>query len=169
MSMSRRSVGAASAALVAAAAIATVGSVASAAPVAKPFEVQPSAVNFGSVPVDGTSASVKTVKMLNRTKQTFVYKGARWPNFGNPGGWEYPYGFWSISGDGDEYPCYEIQPRSYCILTFQFKPKELGSYGTFFAPRYGPDPDGPYGPLEGPTYTDSVSMRGTGVLPPPAP
>lgn len=123
------------------------------------FEAQPGSVNFGAVPVNG--ASVKTVKLLNRTKQTFIYKGADWPNFGNPSGWLYPYGFWSISGDAENYPCYEIAPRSYCVLTFQFKPYAAGSFGTTFTPRYGPD--------GGATYSDPVSMRGTGILMPSLP
>lgn len=161
--MSRRMFRTTGVALVAAGALVGAATLASAAPpeAAPPtqFEALPPSVNFGTTVVDGES--VKTVKLLNRTKQTFVYKGADWPNFGNPVGWVYPYGFWSISGDAEDYPCYEIQPKSYCMLTFRFKPYAAGSYGTTFTPYYGP--------AGGATYSDSVAMRGTGLTPPSLP
>lgn len=139
--------------------LAGVGSIAGAvpppaAPPAK-FDAQPGALGFGGVLLGSESA--KTVTLINRTNKTFVYKGAEWPNFGNPPGWSYPYGFWSISGDEENFPCWEIAPYGTCVLTFQFKPYALGSYGTTFVPHYGPK--------GGDTYDTTVIMRGVGATP----
>jgi len=139
-----------SAALGGVVALALAGAAVAAPPTA--FETTPPALNFGTVPV-GTQVQ-KPVQMLNRTNQVLVYAGARWPNFGNPSGWDYPYGFWNMSGSGPDFPCYEIPPRSACTLSFGFQPKTPGSVLTYFAPSYTNGVQ---------TFSDRTDMRGRGI------
>ena len=148
----------AGATLGAVAALGGASAIASAAPVTAPptaFQTTPPSLNFGTVLVDGSIT--KPVKLINRTKSTLYYDGARWPNFGNPVGWEYPYGFWNVSGSGPDFPCYAIAPKSSCTLMFEFKPYSAGVFSTYFEPTYN---DGIT------TFSDTTEMRGVGLAPP---
>lgn len=94
----------------------------------------PPVVAYG--PVVGGETLQRPVRMTNRTSATMSYVGARWPNFGNPSGWDCPYRFRNLSGSGEESPSHAIEPGDSCTLSFGFTPKDRGAVRTYFEITY---------------------------------